>query len=83
MHFDRRKKPWRPSSPSIRSSWLYLAIRSERDIEPVLICVADVPTAISAMVASSVSPERCEMMAAYLAFAAMSMAASVSVNVPI
>ena len=26
-----------PSSSSIRSSWLYLASRSERDIEPVLI----------------------------------------------
>ncbi len=50
----------------MRSSWLYLAMRSERDIDPVLIWVADVPTAMSAMVASSVSPERCETTAAYV-----------------
>jgi hypothetical protein len=45
----------------MRSSWLYLAMRSERDSEPVLICRAFRPTAMSAMVESSVSPERCEM----------------------
>jgi hypothetical protein len=67
----------------MRKSWLYFAIRSERDMEPVLIWVAVVPTAMSAMVASSVSPERCDITAAYLAFAAMSTAASVSVSVPI
>jgi hypothetical protein len=33
-------------------------MRSERLIEPVLICIALVPTAMSAIVASSVSPER-------------------------
>ena len=44
----------------MRRSWLYLATRSERDSEPVLICVAAVPTAMSAIVESSVSPERCE-----------------------
>ena len=44
----------------MRSSWLYLAMRSERDSEPVLICVAALATAMSAMVLSSVSPERCE-----------------------
>ena len=42
----------------MRSSWLYLAMRSERDSEPVLIWPALVPTAMSAMVVSSVSPER-------------------------
>ena len=42
----------------MRSSWLYLAMRSERDSEPVLIWPALVPTAMSAMVESSVSPER-------------------------
>ena len=47
-----------PNSSSIRMSWLYLAIRSVRDIEPVLICPQLVATAISAMVVSSVSPER-------------------------
>ena len=45
----------------MRSSWLYFAMRSERDSEPVLIWVAAVATAMSAMVVSSVSPERCEM----------------------
>ena len=29
-----------PNSSSIRSSWLYLAIRSEREAEPVFICLA-------------------------------------------
>ena len=47
-----------PSASSIRISWLYLATRSERLMEPVLIWPAAVPTARSAMVASSVSPER-------------------------
>ncbi len=47
-----------PRASSIRISWLYLATRSERLIEPVLIWPAAVPTARSAMVASSVSPER-------------------------
>jgi hypothetical protein len=48
----------------MRSSWLYLATRSERHSEPVLIWVAVVATAMSAMVVSSVSPERCETTAA-------------------
>src|SRR5215831_497191 len=47
-----------PSSSSIRSSWLYLQTRSVRLAEPVLICPAAVPTARSAIVESSVSPER-------------------------
>ena len=47
-----------PSSSSMRSSWLYLAIRSERAGEPVLICPPFVATARSAIVESSVSPER-------------------------
>src|SRR5271154_6517580 len=56
---------------------------SELDREPVLIWVAVVAAAMSAMVASSVSPERCDTTAAYLALNAMSMAAKVSVRVPI
>ena len=44
----------------MRSSWLYFATRSLRHSEPVLIWVAVVATAMSAMVVSSVSPERCE-----------------------
>ena len=42
----------------MRSSWLYFATRSERLNEPVLIWPARVATARSAMVVSSVSPER-------------------------
>ena len=47
-----------PSSSSMRSSWLYLATRSVRLGAPVLIWPAFRATAMSAMVASSVSPER-------------------------
>lgn len=36
-----------PRASSIRISWLYLATRSERLIEPVLIWPAAVPTAVS------------------------------------
>src|SRR5204863_508529 len=49
-----------PSDPSIRSSWLYLAVRSPRDGAPDFICPAFVATARSAIVVSSVSPLRCE-----------------------
>jgi hypothetical protein len=45
----------------MRSSWLYLAMRSLRDALPVLIWPTLVATARSAMVASSVSPDRWEM----------------------
>ena len=51
-----------PRRSSMRSSWLYLAVRSPRAGAPVLICPAPVATARSAMKVSSVSPERCEMM---------------------
>ena len=44
----------------MRMSWLYLASRSDRDSDPVLICLQLVATAKSAIVVSSVSPERCE-----------------------
>merc|ERR1740130_260985 len=50
-----------PSSSSMRMSWLYLALRSERHGAPVLIWPVQSPTARSAMVVSSVSPERCEV----------------------
>src|SRR5579875_2082822 len=55
---------WVPNTSSMRRSWLYLAMRSERASEPVLICPQLVATARSAMVESSVSPERCDMTAA-------------------
>ena len=44
-----------------RCELVNLASRSERASEPVLICPQLVATARSAMVASSVSPERCDM----------------------
>ena len=61
----RRISPPIPSSSSMRSSWLYFATRSLRLADPVLIWPADVPTARSAIVLSSVSPERCEMIVPY------------------
>ena len=54
----------------MRSSWLYLAMRSVREAEPVLIWPAAVATARSAMKVSSVSPERCEMIELYPALRA-------------
>ena len=47
-----------PSCSSMRSSWLYLATRSVRLGAPVLIWQVFKATARSAMVVSSVSPER-------------------------
>ena len=67
----------------MRSSWLYFATRSVRLAEPVLICPALVATARSAIVVSSVSPDRCEMTLAYPASRAMATASSVSLTVPI
>src|SRR5215472_2366422 len=52
-----------PNSSSMRISWLYFAVRSERESEPVLIWPQFVATARSAIVVSSVSPERCDMTA--------------------
>src|SRR4051812_41669007 len=53
-----------PSSSSMRSNWLYFATRSVRLAEPVLIWPALVATARSAIVTSSVSPDRCDTMQA-------------------
>src|SRR5262249_36206639 len=50
-----------PSSSSMRRSWLYLAVRSLRATEPVLIWPALTATARSATKVSSVSPERWEI----------------------
>src|SRR5207253_3279152 len=72
-----------PNSSSIRRSWLYFAIRSLRDADPVLICPAFVATARSAIVESSVSPERCEITDRYPARFAISIVSSVSLKVPI
>jgi len=62
---------------------LYFAVRSPRQGLPVLICPAFTATARSAIVASSVSPERCEMTVVYPAARAVAIASSVSVSVPI
>ena len=60
-------------------NWLYSDIGRER--EPVLICPALVATEISAMVTSSVSPERCEITEVYWPLA-ISTASKVSVRDP-
>ena len=52
-----------PSSSSIFIKRLYLAVRSPRVGAPVLICPVPIPTARSAIVVSSVSPERCDTIA--------------------
>ena len=57
----RKCRPQKGSSgaiSSIRSSWLYLARRSERQGAPVFRWPAAMPTATSANQVSSVSPER-------------------------
>ena len=46
-----------PNSSSILNNWLYLAILSVLEVDPVLICPAFVATAMSAIVASSVYPD--------------------------
>src|SRR5260370_22868272 len=72
-----------PNSSAMRSRRLYLAVRSPRLIEPVLICPAPVATARSAIVVSSVSPERWETTQVKPAACAISIVASVSLSVPI
>mmetsp|Transcript_67752 Transcript_67752/g.107348 ORF Transcript_67752/g.107348 Transcript_67752/m.107348 type:complete len:205 (-) Transcript_67752:915-1529(-) len=49
-----------PSCSSIRMSWLYFAFLSDRQGAPVLIWPQHNPTDMSAMVVSSVSPDRWE-----------------------
>ena len=72
-----------PSSSSIRKSWLYLQTRSVRQGAPVLIWPLFRATTKSAIVASSVSPLRCETIAVIPARCAMLIALIVSVSVPI
>src|SRR5258706_13923756 len=73
--------PW--SSSSMRKSWLYLATRSVRETDRVLICPVLSATERSAIVVSSVSPERCEIIAVYPALFAFSTVSTVSLRVPI
>ncbi len=72
-----------PSSSSMRSSWLYFATRSLRAGAPVLIIPQLVATARSAIVASSVSPLRCDITDVSPWRRPSSTVSSVSVSVPI
>src|SRR5690625_6872904 len=67
----------------MRNSWLYLLTRSPRAGAPDLICPQFVATDRSAMVVSSVSPERWDIMDRKPARWARSTASKVSVSVPI
>jgi hypothetical protein len=71
------------NSSSICIKRLYLAILSDLDIEPVLICPVPIPTTKSAMNVSSVSPERCETTDTHPAFLASRIVSTVSDTVPI
>src|SRR5262249_36283857 len=71
------------SQRSISRRRLYLARRSERVMEPILIWPAPEATARSARNPSSVSPERAEMTAPKPASRARSITAKVWVMVPI
>ena len=64
-------------------SSLYLAMRSVREREPVLIWPVPRPTARWAMVTSSVSPERCDMTVLKPDFLANNTVSMVSDRVPI
>src|SRR5918992_1093045 len=72
-----------PSSSSIRSRRLYFAVRSPREGAPALIWPAPVATARSAMVVSSVSPDRWETTRPKPASAAWETTSRASVSVPI
>src|SRR5690625_672965 len=71
------------SSSSMRSSWLYLLTRSPRAGAPVLIWPAFTATDRSAIVTSSVSPERWEITVVYPLVCAREIASRVSETVPI
>src|SRR5262249_9102005 len=73
-----RKAAASPRSSSMRSSRLYFATRSERAGAPVLIWPQLVATARSAMVVSSVSPERCDITLVYAWRVASSTVSNVS-----
>jgi hypothetical protein len=60
---EAKQRALAPSCSSMRSSWLYLAVRSDRARLPVLIWPQRSATARSAMVESSVSPDRCDITA--------------------
>ena len=72
-----------PSSASISSRRLYFATRSDRAGAPVLMRPELVATARSAIVVSSVSPERWLITVVQPARCAIDTTSSVSVSVPI
>ena len=49
------------NASSILNNWLYFAVLSVLDRDPVLICPAETATDKSAIVVSSVSPDLCEI----------------------
>ena len=73
----------KPNSSSISIKRLYLQILSLRDMLPVLICPAFKATARSAIVASSVSPERWDITLFHPAFLAIKIVSIVSDKEPI
>ena len=77
------KTAFEPSSSSMRMSWLYFSTLSPRQGAPVLIWPVPMATLRSAMKLSTVSPLRWEIMAVQPALRAISIAATVSVRVPI
>src|SRR5512136_3070835 len=76
------KRPSEPISCSIRRRRLYLQVLSERQGAPVLIRPVFMATARSAMVVSSVSPERWLTTAVQLTCLALRMTLMASVRVP-
>lgn len=67
----------------MHNNLLYFATLSVLHGAPVFICPAFTPTAISAIVVSSVSPDLCEIIVLYPFSFASSIVSNVSVNVPI
>ena len=72
-----------PSVSSIRRSWLYFAVLSVLETEPVLIWPAFKPTERSLMKTSSVSPDLWDTMTPKREFFANSIVSIVSESVPI
>lgn len=84
LTFPKDSFPWKTLTLSeILNNWLYLAIRSDLDIDPVLICCVFNPTAKSAIEVSSLSPERCDITHVYPFSFANLIVSIVSVTDPI
>src|SRR4030095_3042446 len=75
--------PTLPRASSILNNWLYLAILSNREADPVLICPVFSATARSAIFVSSVSPLRWLIIVVNELFFASSTELMVSLRLPI